>query len=97
MEPVEYRHVVLGLIFLKRISNAFQERHGTLKVEQCTKPEDCADYIVTNALWVSFGSTSTHPIGSRKVQIPALNRPTCFLKIGQREAAEGGRDEPMEV
>jgi len=30
MDPAEYKHVVLGLIFLKYISNTFEERHKQL-------------------------------------------------------------------
>ena len=30
MEAAEYRHVALGLLFLKYISDAFEERHATL-------------------------------------------------------------------
>lgn len=31
MDPAEYKHVVLGLIFLKYISDAFEERHRQLE------------------------------------------------------------------
>ena len=30
MDPAEYKHVALGLIFLKYISDAFEERHQQL-------------------------------------------------------------------
>src|SRR6266849_4732979 len=30
MDPAEYKHVVLGLVFLKYISDAFEERHAQL-------------------------------------------------------------------
>ena len=30
MDAAEYKHVVLGLIFLKYISDAFEEHHATL-------------------------------------------------------------------
>ncbi|MEW6715422.1 MAG: class I SAM-dependent DNA methyltransferase, partial [Nitrospirota bacterium] len=32
MDPAEYKHVVLGLIFLKYISDAFEERHKQLEI-----------------------------------------------------------------
>src|SRR3712207_9561374 len=32
MDPAEYKHVVLGLIFLKYISDAFEEKHEQLKL-----------------------------------------------------------------
>jgi len=43
MDASEYKHVVLGLIFLKYISDAFQERYEKLKAlppEECADPED---------------------------------------------------------
>jgi type I restriction enzyme M protein len=30
MDAAEYKHIVLGLIFLKYISDAFEERHAQL-------------------------------------------------------------------
>ncbi len=47
MDPSEYNHVVLGLIFLKYISDAFQEKHDVLKTGQdtdYTDPEDRDEY-----------------------------------------------------
>lgn len=38
MDAGEYKHVVLGLIFLKYISDAFQERYEALKAEQIEEP-----------------------------------------------------------
>lgn len=32
MDPAEYKHVVLGLIFIKYISDAFEERYNQLKL-----------------------------------------------------------------
>jgi len=34
MDAAEYKHVVLGLIFLKYISDAFEEKHTQLVAEQ---------------------------------------------------------------
>ena len=36
MDAAEYKHVVLGLIFLKYISDAFQERYEALKTGAST-------------------------------------------------------------
>ena len=33
MDAADYKHVVLGLIFLKYISDAFEERHAVLAAE----------------------------------------------------------------
>ena len=42
MDAVEYKHVVLGLIFLKYISDAFESRHAELEAQrsQGADPED---------------------------------------------------------
>jgi len=54
MDAAEYKHVVLGLIFLKYISDAFEERHGQLLAEkgQGADPEDPDEYRATNVFWV---------------------------------------------
>ncbi len=54
MDAAEYKHVVLGLIFLKYISDAFEEKHKAL-VEEKKKgadPEDKDEYLAENIFWV---------------------------------------------
>jgi type I restriction enzyme M protein len=54
MDPAEYKHVVLGLIFLKYVSDAFDERHQQLAAEkaQGADPEDPDEYRAANVFWV---------------------------------------------
>src|SRR5687768_12734782 len=54
MDAALYKHVVLGLIFLKYISDAFEERHQQLllEVKQGADPEDKDEYIGSNIFWV---------------------------------------------
>ncbi len=54
MDAAEYKHVVLGLIFLKYISDAFEEQHAKLKAEQAqgADPEDPDEYRAQNIFWV---------------------------------------------
>ena len=54
MDAAEYKHVVLGLIFLKYISDAFEERHARLVAEQDqgADPEDPDEYRAENFFWV---------------------------------------------
>jgi type I restriction enzyme M protein len=54
MDAAEYKHVVLGLIFLKYISDAFQERYRELQaeVEDGADPEDPDEYRAKNIFWV---------------------------------------------
>jgi type I restriction enzyme M protein len=54
MDAAEYKHVVLGLIFLKYISDAFEEQHSRLEGEraQGADPEDQDEYRALNIFWV---------------------------------------------
>ena len=54
MDAAEYKHVVLGLIFLKYISDAFEEIRARLKGErsQGADPEDPDEYRAVNIFWV---------------------------------------------
>ena len=54
MDAAEYKHVVLGLIFLKYISDAFEEMHARLEAERAegADPEDRDEYTAKNIFWV---------------------------------------------
>jgi type I restriction enzyme M protein len=52
MEPSDYKHVALGLIFLKYISDAFMEMHNRLANEEYGEPEDQDEYLAENVFWV---------------------------------------------
>lgn len=54
MDAAEYKHVVLGLIFLKYISDAFDEHHEKLsnEKEQGADPEDRDEYKSVGIFWV---------------------------------------------
>lgn len=52
MDPADYKHVVLGLIFLKYISDAFEERRAVLEKEKNADPEDRDEYESENVFWV---------------------------------------------
>ena len=54
MDAAEYKHVVLGLIFLKYISDSFLEVYKTLKKDTkgMSDPEDRDEYKSRNVFWV---------------------------------------------
>lgn len=56
MDAAEYKHVVLGLIFLKYISDSFEEHHGKLIAGKGdyagSNPEDPDEYRAENIFWV---------------------------------------------
>lgn len=51
LDPAEYKHVVLGLIFLKYISDAFELKHEAL-VAEGEDPEDQDHYLAARIFWV---------------------------------------------
>ena len=60
MDAADYKHVVLGLIFLKYISDAFEEMQ--LQVERAlgADPEDPDEYRAHNVFWVPQDARWTH-------------------------------------
>lgn len=52
MDAAEYKHVVLGLIFLKYVSDSFKEKYEQLKAEGYGDEEDRDEYIADNIFWV---------------------------------------------
>ena len=55
MDAAESKYVVLGLIFLKYISDAFEDQHAHLEASQSTDsadPEHPDEYRAVGAIWV---------------------------------------------
>jgi type I restriction enzyme M protein len=52
MDAAEYKHVVLGLLFLKYISDAFEEKYEELLQDEWADPEDRDEYLAENIFWV---------------------------------------------
>ena len=52
MDAAEYKHVVLGLIFLKYISDSFADHYAALARKQYADPEDRDEYLAANVFWV---------------------------------------------
>ena len=52
MDPSEYKHVVLGLIFLKYISDAFAEHRKKLLRDKEADPDEPDEYRMENVFWV---------------------------------------------
>ncbi|MFO7639446.1 MAG: type I restriction-modification system subunit M N-terminal domain-containing protein, partial [bacterium] len=54
MDAAEYKHVALGLIFLKYISDAFEELHSKLVADKAkgSDPEDPDEYLSFGVFWV---------------------------------------------
>ena len=91
MDAAEYKHVVLGLIFLKYISDAFEEMHARLEGEQDegADPEDPDEYRAENIFWVPPEARWSHlkaqakqPVVGRLVDnaMAAIERDNSVLK-----------------
>ena len=68
MDAAEYKHVVLGLIFLKYISDTFEEHRAKLLAGSTVKtgdyaganPEDPDEYKAENVFWVPADARWSH-------------------------------------
>jgi type I restriction enzyme M protein len=60
MEPSDYKHVALGLIFLKYISDAFETKHKALLAEDAQAAEDKDEYLADNVFWVPKEARWSH-------------------------------------
>ena len=52
MDAAEYKHVVLGLIFLKYISDSFEEKKRQRENDKEADPEERDEYLADNVFWV---------------------------------------------
>jgi type I restriction enzyme M protein len=74
MEPSDYKHVALGLIFLKHISDSFEAKHTELLASEY--PEEAEDkdvYLAENIFWVPQEARWSHlQANARKTNIGKL-------------------------
>ena len=82
MDAAEYKHVVLGLIFLKYISDAFEAHHAVLEAQTAegADPEDPDEYRAVRIFWVPKEARWPH----LKAQAP---QPTIGTLIDDAMAA----------
>jgi type I restriction enzyme M protein len=60
LEPSDYKHVVLGLIFLKHISDSFEALHAKLSAEDLLAAEDKDEYLAERVFWVPKAARWSH-------------------------------------
>ncbi len=61
MEPSDYKHVALGLIFLKHISDSFEAKRSELIEKRGeAAAEDQDRYLAENIFWVPKGARWSH-------------------------------------
>ncbi|WP_233587351.1 N-6 DNA methylase [Corallococcus sp. CA049B] len=88
LDAAEYKHVVLGLIFLKYVSDAFEERRTQLLAEadQGADPEDPDEYRAENIFWV--------PQEARWTQLQAQAKQPTIGKLVDDAMVAIERDNP---
>lgn len=52
MDSAEYKHICLGLIFLKYISDSFVKAYAEISQDEYADPEDKDEYTAKNVFWV---------------------------------------------
>ena len=72
MEAAEYKHVVLGLIFLKYVSDSFMEQYERMASSEWGDPEDRDEYASDNVFWVP--EDARWPNIMSKARLPSIGR-----------------------
>ncbi len=88
MDAAEYKHVALGLIFLKYISDAFEEYRARLEAERPpgADPDDPDEYRAQNVFWV--------PLEARWAHLKAQARQPRIGQLVDEAMAAIERDNP---
>lgn len=73
MDAAEYKHVVLGLIFLKYISDAFDELYQKLKADKHSDPEDKDEYLAENVFYVPPSSRWDY-LQHHRAKLPSIGK-----------------------
>jgi type I restriction enzyme M protein len=60
MEPSDYKHIALGLIFLKHISDSFEAKRAELLADYPDGAEDPDEYSAENVFWVPKEARWSH-------------------------------------
>ena len=87
LEPSDYKHVALGLIFLKYISNAFEAKRAALLAEDPAAAEDPDEYLAENVFWVPKEARWSHLQANAK-------QPTIGKLIDEAMARRSRRRNP---
>src|SRR3954454_18346221 len=72
LEPSDYKHVVLGLIFLRHVSQSFEARYEALLAEDPATADDPDEYAAENVFWVPKEARWAHLQNNAK--LPSIGR-----------------------
>ena len=87
MEPSDYKHIALGLIFLKYISDAFEAKRAELLAEELADLEDPEEYLAENIFWVPKAARWSHLQARAKQPTIGTDIDDAMLAIEARNAS----------
>ena len=90
MEPSDYKHIALGLIFLKYISDAFEAKRAYLLTKETADPEDPDEYLAENVFWVPKAARWSHLQARAKQPTIGKDIDDAMLAIEARNASLKG-------
>ena len=90
MEPSDYKHVALGLIFLKYISDAFEAKRAALLAEELADAEDPEEYLADNVFWVPKAARWSHMQARARQPTIGKDIDDAMLAIEARNASLKG-------
>ena len=73
MDAAEYKHIVLGLIFLKYISDSFEQLYDKLKEDKLSDPEDKDEYLAENVFYVP-PSARWNYLQHQRAKLPTIGK-----------------------
>jgi type I restriction enzyme M protein len=73
MDAAEYKHVVLGLIFLKYISDRFDELYAKLKADPYADAEDKDEYLAENVFYVPPSARWSY-LQHQRAKLPSIGK-----------------------
>ena len=94
MDAAEYKHVVLGLIFIKYISDAFEEMRTKLLAGEGdyagSDPEDADEYRAENVFWVPKEARWSHLQANAKQPTVGKVVDDAMVALERDNPSEGG-------
>ena len=90
MEPSDYKHVALGLIFLKYISDAFEAKRAELLKDDLADAEDPEEYLAENVFWVPREARWSHLQATAKEATIGKHIDNAMLAIEANNASLKG-------
>jgi len=73
MDAAEYKHIVLGLIFLKYISDSFEDLYNKLKEDKHSDAEDKDEYLAENVFYVP-PSARWNFLQQQRAKLPSIGK-----------------------